>query len=132
MLGILISMFLPIYLVGLIFMAILQMIGGKFIAKLENAGFGSSLMICFLSSILTALILTVLGKMSLLTSTGSYVFASIIISIWSLLYVTKSRWKSPSYGNAFKASSVNIFGTVIFWVVVFVKIGKLLSNAPGL
>jgi hypothetical protein len=113
-------------------MAILQMLGGKFIAKLENAGYGSSLLICFLSSILTSLILTVLAKMSLLTSPGSYIIASIIISIWSLLYVTKSRWKTPSYGNAFKASSINIIGTVIFWVVVFVKIGKLLSNAPSL
>jgi hypothetical protein len=125
-------MFLPIYIIGLFVMAILQMLGGKFIAKLENAGYGSSLLICFLSSILTSLILTVLAKMSLLTSPGSYIIASIIISIWSLLYVTKSRWKTPSYGNAFKASSINIIGTVIFWVVVFVKIGKLLSNAPGL
>ena len=45
MTGIIIAFFLPIYIIGLLVMALLQMLGGKFVAKLDNATYGSAFLI---------------------------------------------------------------------------------------
>ncbi len=126
MTGIIIAFFLPIYLIGLLVMALLQMFGGKMVAKLDNATFGSAFLISLFSSITTAIILTLLGKMSLLGNMGLGIAFSILLSVASLAYVTKSRWNCPDFITAIKASSINIIVTVIFWIVILSKFSKFL------
>ena len=128
MTGIIIAFFLPIYLIGLLVMALFQMLGGKFVAKLDNATYGSAFMISLYSSLATAILLTILGKIGLLSSLGvggSVVF-SILLSVLSLAYVTKLKWKCADFIVAIKASSINIIITAIFWSIMLSKFSQFL------
>ncbi len=126
MTGIIIAFFLPIYIIGLLVMALLQMLGGKFVAKIDNATYGSAFLISLFSSLGTAIVLTLLGKMGLLGNMGVGIVFSILLSVASLAYVTKLKWKCPDFGTAIKASSINIIVTVIFWVVILSKFSQFL------
>jgi hypothetical protein len=128
MTGIIIAFFLPIYLIGLLVMALFQMLGGKYVAKLNNATYGSAFIISLYSSLATAILLTILGKIGLLSSLGvggSIVF-SILLSVFSLAYVTKLKWKCADFSTAIKASSINIVITAIFWSIILSKFSEFL------
>jgi hypothetical protein len=128
MTGIIIAFFLPIYLIGLLVMALFQMLGGKYVAKLNNATYGSAFIISLYSSLATDILLTILGKIGLLSSLGvggSIVF-SILLSVFSLAYVTKLKWKCADFSTAIKASSINIVITAIFWSIILSKFSEFL------
>ncbi len=126
MIGIIIAFVLPIYLIGLLVMALLQMLGGKYIAKLSNVTYKSAFLISLISSLGVALILTLLGFIGLLSNSGVSIFISILLSIVSLAYVTKLRWGCLDYNIAVKASSINIVLTVILWIIILSKISEFL------
>lgn len=126
MTGIIIAFFLPIYIIGLLVMALLQMLGGKFIAKLENATYGSAFLISLFSSLATSIILILLGTMGLLSNMGVSIVFSILLSVASLAYVTKLKWKCSDFVTAIKASSINIIVTVTFWVIILSKFSRYL------
>ena len=126
MTGIIIAFFLPVYFIGLLVMALFQMLGGKFVAKLQNATYGSAFLISLFSSLASSVILTLLGKMSLLSNMTVAIVFSIILSIGSLAYVTKVKWKCPDIVTAIKASSINIVLTVIFWIIILSKFSQFL------
>lgn len=109
-------------------MALFQMLGGKFVAKLDSATYGSAFIISLYSSLATAILLTILGKIGLLSSLGiggSIVF-SILLSVLSLAYVTKLKWKCTDFVVAIKASSINIIITAIFWSIMLSKFSEFL------
>jgi hypothetical protein len=126
MTGVIIAFFLPIYLIGLLVMALFQLIGGKFIAKLENAKYGSAFLISLFSSLLTSLILLLFAGMEILSNlgVGGNIVLSLLLSIISLTLVTKWKWNCSSILESIKASSVNIILTAIFWIIVLSKFSE--------
>ena len=109
-------------------MALFQMLGGKYVAKLENTSYGSALKISLYSSLATAVLLTILGKIGLLSSlgVGGNIFLGILLSLISLAYVTKIKWKCVDYITAIKASSINLIIVTIYWSIMMAKISQLL------
>lgn len=122
--GFLIVFLLLIYVIALFVMALLQMIGGRLVAKLKNATYGSAFLICLFSTLGTSVILFLLAKMSLINNVGVGIVFSILLSTAILLYATKLKWKCSNYISAIKASSINIIVTVIFWIVFLSKLSE--------
>ena len=122
--GTIIAIVLPIYIIGLLVMALFQWIGGKFIAKLANANYGSALLISLFSSLITSIILFILYKIGLLGNIVVYIVLIILLSIASLSYITKLYWKCKDFVVALKASSINIILTIIFWILLLSILSK--------
>lgn len=143
MAGIILVFFLLIVLIGLSFEALLQMLGGKLVAKLETATFGSAFVICLIASIATGIAWTLLDKIGLLDSFGIADSILFIVLLWIpiLTFVTKLKWKysdmetgiekktttdwermkadRSNFITALKASSINIIFSAICWLILY-------------
>jgi len=122
--GTIIAIVLPIYIIGLLIMALFQWIGGKFIAKLDKANYGSALLISLFSSLITSIILFILAKMGLIGNIVVSTVLIILLSIAILSFITKLYWKCSDFIVALKASSINIILTIIFWIIILSILSK--------
>ncbi len=125
----LITIFLIFFILQLLVVSLFQLIGGKSIAKLDNAKFGSALLI----GLFTLILVTVVTIIMLFSG---FIFQSILLSfilliicqIAVLILFTELIWKTLSFSAVFKASSINIIIYAIFMITTYLTISDALSK----
>jgi hypothetical protein len=128
MMAVFIALILPLYAVGLLISALLQMLGGKYFAKLDVANYRSSLLISLISSLASGVVLYILAKMGLLTTNVVSIINMCLLSLLSLAFVTRWKWQCPDAVTAIKASSVNILLSTLSWTYLISYITKNMPN----
>ncbi len=110
----------PVYSLVLAIMAFFQFIGGKYIAKLPNSDYGVGFKISFIATFLSLITLLFMSKVGILNgmSIGDRVFLSIFLSVISLIFTAKVQLKCDSLRTAIKASILNIFANMFFWLIL--------------
>jgi hypothetical protein len=128
MMALFITLILPVYAVGVLISALQQMLGGRYIAKLDVANYRSSLLITLISSLATGIVLFILAKMGLLTTDVVSIINMCLLSLLSLAFVTKWKWECPDAVTALRASSINIVLSTIYWTYLVSFVTK---NMPS-
>ena len=128
MIGFFFALFLPFFVLGVLLSALFQMLGGRYIAKLDVANYKSSLLISLISSLASSVVLFALGTMGLLSANVVSIVDMCLLSLLSLAYVTKWKWQCPDPLTAIKASSINLVLATIYWTYLISYVTKIMPS----
>jgi hypothetical protein len=122
--GIIIGMIVGFTLIASVIGAIVLMLLAKFIGKIENAKFGNSYLICFISSLVTTAILAMLGT-DLLLAMGFGGIIALNILLLAVVYITVGKfiWNCE-WMQSVKAN--------ILWIILYAFLmGIMVSKIPS-
>lgn len=106
------------------------MLGGKYIAKVEKAGYGNSLLIALLSLLWGYVLEILFIVLNILSLKESFLGAVLIINIFiilALIFYSKLFWHID-YGKAAKASIINIVIGLISGIGIYAAVANQLNQ----